>query len=135
MALKARGNLTIEFSTDNKTTWQKFPESKNIGYSVSVDGIDVTHLDSGDWKEELGDRAQASVDVTSNWLLANAILIAFEVVVEGATKQCHFRVTTGIGGTSTKKVFLGTIKSFSRSGTDVIETSFSAMSTGPVTAI
>ena len=134
MALKARGNYILEFSTDNKTTWQRMPEPKQVGYSLAIDGIDVTHLDSGDWKEELGDRAQASVDYTGNWLLANTVLIALEAVAEGATKQCHFRVTTGTGGTSTKKVFFGTIKNFTRGGTDVIETGFNVMSTGPVTA-
>ena len=94
----------------------------------------MTHLDSGDWKEELGDRAMATIDYTGNWLLNNTVLIALEGVVEGASKQCHFRVTTGTGGTSTKKVFLGTVKSFARSGTDVIETSFGASSTGAITA-
>jgi hypothetical protein len=134
MAVRTRGNVTLEISDDNGATWSKVPEPKNASFQGQGSNIDITNFDSGDWEEHVGDRASGSIQYSGNFLPNNTVL--GKLRTSWATRATiKVRLSIGKAPNPVEMFkFDCTVDNYSANTGDVVEASCQFASTGAITA-
>jgi len=132
MAVKSRGNVKVEISTDGGTTYNAIPEPTQLNYKGALGTIDIRHFDSTS-QEAIADIHAASADYTGYFIPGNTVLAALRSANEAGTK-IKVKLTYGDSGNQELFVFDAYVADFNMSSGEVQEVSCTFKGDGVVSS-
>jgi len=132
MAVKSRGNVKVEISTDDGSTYNPIPEPTQLNYKGSLGTIDIRHFDSTS-QEAIADIHAASADYTGYFVPGNTVLATLRSANEAGTK---IKVKLTYGDSSNQEVFVfdAYVSDFNMSSGEVQEVSCTFKGDGAVSS-
>ena len=132
MAVKSRGNVKIEISTDGGTTYNPLPQPTQLNYNGNLGTIDIRHFDSTA-QEAIASIHAASADYSGYFVPGNAQLAALRSANEAGTK-IKVKLTYGEAGNEEVFVFDAYVSDFKMDAGDAQNVSATLKGDGAVSS-
>jgi len=132
MAVKSRGFVKIELSTDGGTTWNALPQPTQLNYKGALGTIDIRHFDSTS-QEAIADIHAASADYSGYFVPGSTVLATLRSANEAGTK-IRVKLTYGDSANPELFVFDAYVSDFNVSAGDVQEVSATFKGDGAVSS-